>query len=174
MTSEHEDKHDAARHDLAGSTVRDAMTRSPITIDPDAALETAAAVMREREIRHLPVVDDAGRLVGILSDRDVRGVVLAPVLGQYLSPAARKSLERISVALRDVRVRDAMTWDHLAIEPGAPLAQAAALMFEARVGSLPVVEAGVLVGIVTERDVLKALAVLLPAIRGNDPDTYFW
>jgi CBS domain-containing protein len=174
MTSEHEAKRDAARRDLAGSTVRDAMTRNPTTIDPDAALETAAAVMSEREIRHLPVVDDGGRLVGMLSDRDVRGVVLAPTLGQYLSPAARKALEAVSAALRDVRVRDAMTWDHVAIEPGAPLAQAAALMFEGRFGSLPVVEGGVLVGIVTERDVLKALAVLLPAIRGSDPDTYFW
>ena len=161
------------KRDLAGTTVRDVMTRSPITIDPEAALETAAAVMYEREIRHLPVVDDTGRLIGILSDRDVRGVVLAPALGQYLSESARKSLETLSAALRDVRVRDAMTWDHVTIEPGAPLAQAAALMVEARFGSLPVVDAGRLVGIVTERDVLKALAVMLPAIRGSEPDTYF-
>lgn len=174
MTSAPDAKPEAAKRDLAASTVQDVMTRSPITIDPGAPLETAAAVMREREIRHLPVVDDAGRLVGILSDRDVRGVLLAPVLEQYLSPAARRSLDTVSGALRDVRVRDAMTWDAVAIEPNAPLAQAAALMFEGRFGSLPVVQAGVLVGIVTERDVLKALAVILPAIRGSDPDTYFW
>jgi CBS domain-containing protein len=174
MTREHDTDPETGPRDLAVSTVRDVMTRRPITIDPDAPLETAAAVMREREIRHLPVVDDGGRLVGILSDRDVRGVLLAPVLEQYLSAAARRSLQTVSGALRDVRVRDAMTWDAVAIEPDAPLAQAAALMFEGRFGSLPVVEAGVLVGIVTERDVLKALAVILPAVRGSDPDTYFW
>jgi len=51
--------------------VRDVMTRTPITIDPEAPLETAVAVMREREIRHLPVVDETGRLIGMITDRDI-------------------------------------------------------------------------------------------------------
>jgi CBS domain-containing protein len=61
-----------------------------------------------------------------------------------------------------MRVKDVMTWDAVTTEPGALLAQAAALMFEGRFGSLPVMEKGKLVGIVTERDVLKALAQTLP------------
>ena len=59
-------------------------------------------------------------------------------------------------------------------DPEAPLAQAAAVMFEQRVGSLAVVKNGRLVGIVTERDVLRALALTLPSVRGVDPDTYLW
>ena len=64
--------------------VRDVMTRRPITVDPDAPLATAAAVMREKAIRHLPVVDDAGRLVGIITDRDLRSAALAPALAPAL------------------------------------------------------------------------------------------
>jgi CBS domain-containing protein len=53
-------------------TVKDVMTRNPITIDPEAPLATAMAVMKKEGIRHLPVIDDAGRLMGIIPDRDVR------------------------------------------------------------------------------------------------------
>jgi CBS domain-containing protein len=174
MTDEHTPTAGKTSHDLAGRTVREVMTRGPITIAPDAPLAAAAAVLHEREIRHLPVVDEAGRVVGILSDRDVRGVLLAPVLGQYLSARGQRSLRSVSASLQGMRVRDAMTWDAVVIEPTAPLVQAAAIMFEGRFGCLPVVERGVLVGIVTERDVLKAIAAFLPSIRGSDPDSYFW
>jgi CBS domain-containing protein len=154
--------------------VRDVMTKQPMTIDPDAPLETAAAVMRERELRHLPVVDEAGRLMGVITDRDLRGLVLAPVIGEYLSEGAQRRLRGLSAALANLRVRDAMTWDAVTIGPEAPIARAAALMFEGRFSSLPVVEGGRLIGIVTQRDVLKALAATLPAVRGLDPDNYLW
>jgi acetoin utilization protein AcuB len=130
--------------------------------------------MREREVRHLPVMDKGGRLVGMITDRDLRGAFLAPVLAEHLSQGAQRRLRGISAALGNLRVRDAMTWDAVTIEPEAPLARAAALMFEGRFGSLPVVERGRLVGIVTERDVLKALAATLEAVRGMDPDSYLW
>jgi CBS-domain-containing membrane protein len=58
--------------------VHEVMTKGPITIDPEASLETAAAVMREREVRHLPVVDEGGRLVSIITDRDLRGPPWCP------------------------------------------------------------------------------------------------
>jgi CBS domain-containing protein len=154
--------------------VRDVMTKDPITIDPEAPLETAAAVMQERQVRHLPVVNEAGRLVGLIGDRDLRGALLAPALAEHLSGAAQRRLRNLSATLANLRVRDAMTWDAVTIEPGAPVARAAAIMFEGRFGCLPVIEAGRLVGIVTERDVLKALAATLPAVRGIDPDNYLW
>ena len=157
-----------------GTRVRDVMTKTPITIDPEAPLETAAAVMREREVRHLPVVDEAGRLIGMITDRDLRGAVLAPVFAEHLSPSARHRFRDLSAALGNLRVRQAMTWDGVTIGPEASIAQAAALMFEGRFGSLPVVDRGRLIGIVTERDVLKALAGTLPAVRGIDPDNYLW
>jgi acetoin utilization protein AcuB len=155
-------------------TVKDAMTKSPITIDPDAPLATAVATMTDRRIRHLPVVDDQGQLVGMITDRDLRNAAFSPALAEYLSRSAQRRLRGVTEAFEEMRVRDAMTWGVVTTRPEAPLAQAAAIMVEGRFGSLPVVEGGKLVGLVTERDVLKALAATLPAVRGLDPDTYFW
>lgn len=154
--------------------VRDVMTRAPITIDPDAPIGTASAVMQEKAIRHLPVVDGEGRLLGMLSDSDVRSAAFAPAFIEFLSASARRRLRSVEERLENLRVRDAMTWDAVTIAPDAPLPQAAALMFERRVGSVPVIEAGRLLGIVTERDVLKALAGTLPAVKGFDPDNFLW
>jgi CBS domain-containing protein len=155
-------------------TVKDAMTKSPITIDPDAPLGAAVATMTDRRVRHLPVVDDQGRLVGMITDRDLRNAAFSPALAEYLSRSAQRRLRGVTEAFEDMRVRDAMTWGVVTTSPEAPLAQAAAIMAEGRFGSLPVVEGGKLVGLVTERDVLKALAATLPAVRGLDPDTYLW
>jgi len=154
-------------------TVAEAMRRRPITIDPDAPLGTALAVMVERSVRHLPVVDDDGRLIGMLTDRDIRSAVIAPALAERLPARWRgraNALQRCGEALR---VRDAMTWDCVTTRPDASLAQAAARMLDGRFGCLPVVDDGCLVGMLTERDVLRALAERLPAIRG-DADDYFW
>lgn len=154
--------------------VKDVMTRKPYTIDPDAPIETATAVMRDRGVRHLPVVNDAGKLVGMISDRDVRDAVFAPAFAERLSAAGRRRLRSLTEALESLRVKDVMTWNAITTDPDALLAQAAAVMFEGRFSSLPVVQKGKLVGIVTERDVLKALAKTLPSVRGIDPDTYLW
>jgi CBS domain-containing protein len=155
-------------------TVSDVMSRSPITIAPEASLEVARATMMDKEVRHLPVVDAAGRLVGIITDRDLRSAAFAPALAEYLSAATRRRFHDVGAALEALRVKDAMSWGVVTASPDMPLAQAAAIMVEGRFGSLPVVERGALVGIVTERDVLRALAATLPAVRGADPDTYFW
>jgi CBS domain-containing protein len=153
-------------------TVEKAMTGRPISIAPDAPVETAMSVMRERRIRHLPVVDDAGRLVGIISDRDVRSVILAPAIDQFLPAETRRHLVEATGTLRDVPVSRIMTSRVITTTPEAPLARAAAIMYERRIGCLPVLSSGRLIGIVTDRDVLKGLAATLPAIRGFDPDTY--
>lgn len=153
--------------------VRDAMTPGPVTIDAEAPVETAVATMRERRLRHLPVVDDTGRLIGIVTDRDLRSALLGPAIADYL-PSAQGRLRRMAAGLNEIRVTHVMTWGAVTVGPEAPLAQAAAIMADARVGSLPVVDHGRLIGIVTERDVVKALAATLPSIRGDDPDAYFW
>jgi acetoin utilization protein AcuB len=125
-------------------------------------------------VRHLPVVDDGGKLVGMISDRDVRDAVFAPAFAERLSSVARRRLRGLTETVENLRVKDVMTWDAVTTDPDAQLAQAAAVMFEGRFGSLPVMEQGKLVGIVTERDVLKALAQTLAPVRGIDPDTYLW
>ena len=154
--------------------VRDVMTAKPMTIDPEAPVETAVAVMRERGLRHLPVVDSEERLIGIVTDRDLRSAMFGSALAEHLPPEQEGRLRALSATLNDVRVSHVMTWRAQTIPPQAPLAQAAAVMANARIGSLPVVEGTRLVGIVTEHDVLKALAETLPCIRGADPDTYLW
>jgi CBS domain-containing protein len=154
--------------------VRDVMARRPITIDPEAPLATAIAVMREKKIRHLPVVDDVGRLVGIITDRDLRSATLAPALAEFLPSDLRRAIENATEMLEELRVKDAMTWSVVTTRPDASVAEAAAVMFERRIGSLPVRENGKLVGIVTERDIFKALMMAIPAVRGADPDTFFW
>jgi acetoin utilization protein AcuB len=148
--------------------VRDVMTPRPITIDPEAPLETAVAVMHERRVRHLPVVDDKGRMVGIVTDRDLRSAMLGPAIADYLPTTPRGRLMALAISLNDVRVSHVMTWGAVTIGPDAPVAQAAAIMVTTRVGSLPVVEGTRLVGIVTERDVLKALATTLHSVKGAD------
>ncbi|HSE94114.1 MAG TPA: CBS domain-containing protein, partial [Methylomirabilota bacterium] len=135
--------------------VRDVMTRAPLTIDPQAPVATAAAVMRERGFRHLPVVEDDGRLVGMISDRDIRSACLAAAVAEYLPEEARRRRQALE-ALEETCVRHVMTWHVVTTHPQASVAQAAAEMLLAEVGSLAVVEHGRLVGIVTERDVLKA------------------
>ena len=90
--------------------VTDVMTRDPITIDPEAPIGTALAVMREQRVRHLPVVDDQGQLMGIITDRDLRHAAFGPALTEYLSARARRRAEALSARLDDVRVRDVMTW----------------------------------------------------------------
>ena len=154
--------------------VREVMSRDPITIDPEAPIATAIAVMRDKSVRHLPVVDGAGRLLGMISDRDLRDAVFAPAFAEHLSLVARRRLRGLSATLEGLRIKDVMTWDAVTTKPEAALAQAAAVMFEGRFGSLPVVENDELVGIITERDVLRALAETLPSVRGIDPDTYLW
>jgi acetoin utilization protein AcuB len=154
--------------------VREVMTATPMTIDPQAPVETAVAVMRERGLRHLPVVDDRGALVGIVTDRDLRSAMFGPALADYLPEEHGGRLRALAATLNDLRVSHVMTWGAVTTGPEAPVAQAAAIMADRRVGSLPIVEGRRLVGIVTEHDVLKALAATLPCIKGADPDTYLW
>ena len=142
--------------------VKNVMTENPLTVGPDAPLRQAVNLMRDRKIRHLPVVEDGGRLVGMLTDRDVRHAALVPALAQHLPWELRR--------LKSLRIRDVMTWSVVTTHPEATLAQAGVIMFQRRIGSLPVVEEGRLVGILTETDVLRALT----KGQETDPDTLVW
>jgi acetoin utilization protein AcuB len=150
------------------------MTRRPITIDPEARLPTALTLMRDNQIRHLPVVDDKSRLVGIITDRDLRSAAMAPSFAEFLPPDLKRAVESAATLLEGLRVRDAMTWSVVTTRPDAPVPEAGAIMFQRRIGSLPVCAEGQLVGIVTERDICKALMTAMQPVRGADPDTFFW
>jgi acetoin utilization protein AcuB len=133
--------------------VRDSMTREIVTLAPDETVGTALALCRERRIRHLPVLTE-GRLVGIVSDRDLRSAT--PAFGEP---------ER-AAALQKILVEDVMADDVISAFPDDPIEQAANTMRERRIGCLPVIESGELVGIITASDVMKALVYLVGA---NEP-----
>ena len=112
--------------------VRDVMTRSVVTIGPETPRSEIQRLMHEQSIRHLPVLD-GGRLAGIVSDRDVRSAA-----GSLTS------------------ARRLMTPNPVTATPDTRVEHAARLMLEHRFGAVPVVEAGVVVGIVTYTDLLRA------------------
>ena len=130
--------------------VEDSMTRGVVVLAPETTAGEALALCRERRIRHLPVLRE-GELVGIVSDRDLRSAT--PALGD---PGRAE-------ALRNLRVADVMTRDVVTTRPDAPIEEAANTMREGRIGCLPVVEDGVLAGILTSSDVMEALVRLIGA-----------
>ena len=132
--------------------VGEVMRQALVTVRPDAPARIAADLMKSCQVRHLPVIEDGERLVGILTDRDLEHSAFLPMLARQLKWEERR--------LSAPRVRDIMTWDVVTVEPDYDLVRAGLLMFERRIGSLPVIEGGRLVGIVTGRDLLEALAAV--------------
>ncbi len=130
--------------------VRDSMTRDVMTLSPQTTAAEALALCRERRIRHLPVLEE-GRLAGIVSDRDLRSA--APALGD---PGRASVLEKI-------RLSEVMSREVVTARPDDPIEEAANRMREKRIGCLPVVEDGTLVGILTSSDVMEALVQLIGA-----------
>ncbi len=129
--------------------VRERMSQPPVTIEDGAYVAAAAALMRSLQIRHLPVVDVRGQLVGMLSDRDLPSVAGASAAG-----SAEDARLRLTVAV-------VMTRPPVTIGPDADLRTAASVMQERRIGALPVLEGDRLVGIITECDVLRAFTEAL-------------
>ncbi len=127
--------------------VRDVMHSPVVTISTGATLEEANTLMWEQGIRHLPVVEN-GRVVGILTDRDVR------LATSELSPMPYKP---------HTRVEEVMTTPVLTADPMDPVEEAARVMRDRKIGSLPVLDGRELVGIITGIDLLDALVALTGA-----------
>src|SRR5262245_5195256 len=129
--------------------VRDLMTARPITVSPDMPMLQARQRMVDERIRHLIVVED-DRVVGIVTDRDIR--LNLP------SPATSLSVWEINFLLAKLTVGAVMTFAVLMVESERPIAEAARIMIDHKIGALPVVDDGRLVGIVTESDFVRAMA----------------
>ncbi len=129
------------------------MTAPAVTIASSASVREAVELMRARKIRHLPVVEEDGRLVGIVTDRDLRQMLFDPFLQDELEKAAAIVMGRT--------VREVMTWGVQTVRPDMGIRQAARLMHEWKIGALPVVQAGRVLGVLTERDVLRAFEQLV-------------
>jgi len=123
------------------------MKRDPVTVGPEDSFRHAMTLIRQKGIRHLPVLEEGG-LVGILTDRDIRQA--SP------SPATSLEIHELHYLLEKVKIREIMTRKVHTVTPGTPIEEAARLMLTHRIGGLPVLEAGRLVGIITETDILTA------------------
>ncbi|HKD70263.1 MAG TPA: CBS domain-containing protein [Candidatus Binataceae bacterium] len=131
--------------------VRDVMTSEVTTLKRNEKLSLAQDVMQLGRIRHLPVLDDEEKeVVGMVTQRDLFRGALARALG-YGEHASRKVLDTLLV-------KDVMETDVVTTTPETPLADAARVLMERKIGSLPVVKDGRLVGILTEGDFVALVA----------------
>lgn len=124
------------------------MMRNPVSVDENDSMKKAMDLLRERDIRHLPVLKDGDKLVGILTERDIKQA--SP------SPATALEIREIYYLLDKVKIKQIMTRRPYTISSTAPIEEAALIMREKRIGCLPVVDSGKLVGILTETDLLDA------------------
>lgn len=127
--------------------VHELMSRPAITILPETAVVEARRIMQEQHVRHLLVLEH-GRLAGIVTDRDIR--LNLP------SPATTLSVWEVNYLLARLTVGDVMTKNVIVVDPNRDARDAAALLLAEKIGALPVMESGFLVGIVTETDFLRA------------------
>jgi len=136
--------------------VRERMTRNPVLCSPDLPVNEAFDLMKKERIRRMPVVDKGGKLVGIVSDKDLLRV--SP------SPATTLSAYEIPYLLSKVKVNDVMTKKVITVSEDTPIEDAARIMVDNKIGGLPVVnaDAGV-VGIITETDIFKTFLELIGA-----------
>ena len=126
--------------------VREIMMGSPVTLKPDDTLDLANDVIALGRIRHIPVVDD-GRLVGIITERDLIGAAASQIFGL--------KQKNKSALLKSVLIREVMKKRVLTAAPETPIKDVAHLMAEKKIGCLPIVSAGALVGLVTTTDILR-------------------
>jgi acetoin utilization protein AcuB len=136
-----------SRKEKKAAKVKERMTRNPATVRPDDGLKDAVWKMEQGHFRHLPVVDEDGKLLGVLSDRDTR--LIRPSL-------AFVSKEDAMVQLWSIMVQQAAVFDPVTVRPDTTLKEAAELMLRWHVGGLPVVnEQDKLLGIITYTDLLR-------------------
>jgi CBS domain-containing protein len=134
---------------VAAARVDAFMTQPVVAVDRNAACDEADALMERNQIRHLPVLDQ-GQLVGVVGRHDLMRSALGFALG-YGERGRTKLLHTLTV-------KEVMREEIVTIGAGQPASEAARLLLEHRIGCLPVLQDGELVGIVTSSDLLRLLA----------------
>jgi acetoin utilization protein AcuB len=140
--------------------VRRRMQTKIFTIQKDEPVEKAQTLMAMHNIRHLPVLD-GNRLVGILSDRDVRGVLIPHRL------SGSKTCQSAFYLPRDVMVEEAMSSDPLSVAPGSDIEEAARILMKHKIGCLPVIEGDKVVGIITDTDILWVFCEIMGVLESS-------
>lgn len=131
--------------------VRELMNRNLVTIAASGSCRDAVARMHRARVRHLPVLSGDGTLVGVITDRDLRHHLFSPPVYRAIGTSP------IDTLLQAARVGDIMSAPAVTVESSQDIAEAAGVMLRDKIGSLPVVEGGRLVGIITETDLLREI-----------------
>jgi acetoin utilization protein AcuB len=155
--------------------VKNRMTKNPITVKPDLPIAEALEWMRREKVRHFPVVNKKGKLVGVVARDDL--LYASP------SPVTSLSMWEVTYLMSQVTVKEAMTDDVITTGEDTPLEEAARIMYDEKIGCLPVMRDGTVVGIITESDLFAAflelfgghekgvrLTVLAPYYKGSLAD----
>lgn len=137
--------------------VREYMTHNPVTITSDVSVPKALRLMRDKKVRRLPVLDGRGKLVGIVSDRDL--------LHASPSPATSLSVWEMNELMGKLKVKEVMTREVITLSEELPIEEAARIMADRKIGGLPVMREQTLAGIITETDLFKVLLELLGGRR---------
>jgi acetoin utilization protein AcuB len=135
--------------------VSTSMTKKVITANPEDPILAAREQMKTHQIRHLPVVDEENRMVGIVTDRDIRSAMPSIVLHDYDSRQEREKLA-------GMKIKDIMTRDPVTVHPSHTIEDVLVLIQSTRVGALPVVDdGGHVVGMIGVRDLIRAFINVL-------------
>lgn len=130
--------------------IREWMTQNVVTVTSDTSMMKASRLLREKKIGRLPVVDDSGYVVGIVSDRDIKEA--SP------SKATTLDMHELHYLLSELKVKDIMTKKPFCVKPEDSVESVALKMIEMRVGGMPVVDGnGRIQGIITDSDLFKVL-----------------
>jgi CBS domain-containing protein len=127
-------------------TVKEIMMGSPVTLSPEDTLDLVNDIISLGRIRHIPVLDD-GRLVGVITERDLMAQAVTAIFG--LKQKSKSAL------LKTYRIQDFMKKKVVTVRPDTPIKDAARLMAEKKIGCVPVLTDGSLVGLVTTTDILR-------------------
>jgi len=124
------------------------MTRKVYTVSPEESVSDAVSLMKEKKIKHVPVVKDE-RLKGIISDRDIK----------EFTPSKCTTLDiyELHYIFAKTKIKDVMNTKVVTTTPETPVEEAAALMYDKNIGCLPVLENGSVVGIISDRDIFRVL-----------------
>lgn len=134
--------------------VRDQMSSPVVTVNPDMPFQDALRLMQERQFRRLPVVNEKGKLIGIVAERDL--LYASP------SPATSLSVWEMNYMLSKIKVERLMTREVIATTPETTIEGAAYKMITNRIGGMPVIdENNIPIGIITETDIFKTLVEML-------------
>jgi len=128
--------------------IRELMTGGPITVRPETSVQQARDLLAKERIRHLPVTGPGRVLAGIVTDRDIR--LNLP------SRATTLSAQEITHLLSRLTVGEIMIRSVITIGPDRPAREGAQLMLDHKIGALPVLDDGHLIGIITETDIVRA------------------